>query len=78
MEKLYQSGWNNVYKSYVFALFITVVSLRQLERQHGREKERSGEVIALQEEQSRLEVGRLTRQLKDSERDRNLLMVCII
>ena len=34
-------------------------------------------MVALQEEQSRLEVGRLTSQLKDSERDRNLLMVCI-
>ncbi|XP_072017147.1 coiled-coil alpha-helical rod protein 1-like [Amphiura filiformis] len=54
-----------------------VVSLRQLERQHAREKDRSAEMLKIQEEQSKLDIGRLTNQLKDVERDKNLLMATL-
>ena len=61
----------------VLHVCISVVNLRQLERQHARERERSAQSMQVQEEQHKYDVGRLTTQLHDVEKDRNLLMVCV-
>ncbi|MGH0153702.1 UNVERIFIED_CONTAM: hypothetical protein FKN15_027379 [Acipenser sinensis] len=54
-----------------------VVALRQLERQVGRERERAREAQRLLEEQKDREAQELQRRLRDSERDKNLLMATL-
>ncbi|KAK1151678.1 coiled-coil alpha-helical rod protein 1-like [Acipenser oxyrinchus oxyrinchus] len=54
-----------------------VVALRQLERQVGRERERAQEAQRLLEEQKDREAQELQRRLRDSERDKNLLMATL-
>ncbi|XP_058865128.1 coiled-coil alpha-helical rod protein 1-like isoform X2 [Acipenser ruthenus] len=54
-----------------------VVALRQLERQVGRERERAQEAQRLLEEQKDREARELQRRLRDSERDKNLLMATL-
>ncbi|MGH0145881.1 UNVERIFIED_CONTAM: hypothetical protein FKN15_027966 [Acipenser sinensis] len=54
-----------------------VVALRQLERQVGRERERYQEAQRLLEEQKDREAQELQRRLRDSERDKNLLMATL-
>ncbi|XP_071480509.1 coiled-coil alpha-helical rod protein 1-like [Diadema antillarum] len=54
-----------------------VVSLRQLERQSARERERSKEALASQEEYLTRETFKLQTKLSEVEADRNLLMVTL-
>uniref|UniRef100_H3AZN3 Coiled-coil alpha-helical rod protein 1 n=1 Tax=Latimeria chalumnae TaxID=7897 RepID=H3AZN3_LATCH len=54
-----------------------VVALRQAERQASRDKERSQQMLKLQEEAKHLETQRLNKQLQELERDKNLLMVTL-
>ncbi|XP_033643565.1 coiled-coil alpha-helical rod protein 1-like isoform X1 [Asterias rubens] len=54
-----------------------VVSLRHLERQVVRERERSAEILKTQEEELRLEIERLRSQLRGAEKDCNLLMATL-
>ncbi|CAJ0948839.1 unnamed protein product [Ranitomeya imitator] len=52
-----------------------VVTFRQTERQMQREKARSQETISTLEDAARVREEQLTRQLRDAERDKNLMMV---
>eukprot|EP00057_Strongylocentrotus_purpuratus_P001832 XP_003723290.1 PREDICTED: coiled-coil alpha-helical rod protein 1 isoform X1 [Strongylocentrotus purpuratus] len=54
-----------------------VVSLRQLERRHTREKERSSEALAAQEDYLTKEISKLKTRLSEVEADRNMLMVTL-
>ncbi|XP_041481852.1 coiled-coil alpha-helical rod protein 1-like [Lytechinus variegatus] len=54
-----------------------VVSLRQLERRHAREKERSSEALSSQEEYLTKEISKLKTRLSEAEADRNMLMVTL-
>ncbi|XP_041081727.1 coiled-coil alpha-helical rod protein 1 [Polyodon spathula] len=54
-----------------------VVALRQLERQASRERERAQEAQRLLEEQKDREAQELQRRLRDTERDKNLLMATV-
>nr|XP_054769398.1 coiled-coil alpha-helical rod protein 1-like [Lytechinus pictus] len=54
-----------------------VVSLRQLERRHAREKERSSEVLTSQEDYLTKEISKLKTRLTEAEADRNMLMVTL-
>ncbi|XP_063966253.1 coiled-coil alpha-helical rod protein 1-like [Lytechinus pictus] len=54
-----------------------VVSLRQLERRHAREKERSSEALTSQEEYLTKEISKLKTRLTEAEADRNMLMVTL-
>ena len=62
-------------QQFLSSTYFPVVSLRQLERQMLRERERSAEMLKTQEEHLQLEMCRVKSQLKEAERDRNLLMV---
>jgi len=55
---------------------LTVVSLRQLERQLEREKEKSSTELAAARAIHQDEVDKLTKQLQTLQADNNLLMVC--
>ncbi|KAJ1146574.1 hypothetical protein NDU88_012840 [Pleurodeles waltl] len=54
-----------------------VVALRQAERQTVRDKERTQEMMRLQEEKHQHETQRLCQQLRELERDRNLMMATL-
>lgn len=54
-----------------------VVALRQAERQTVRDKERSQDMMRLQEEKHQHETQRLSQQLRELERDRNLMMATL-
>ncbi|KAK3098404.1 hypothetical protein FSP39_019193 [Pinctada imbricata] len=54
-----------------------VVSYRQLERQTGREKERSSEQIATMEEHYTRQIATLQEQLRNLEKERNLMMATL-
>nr|XP_054769395.1 coiled-coil alpha-helical rod protein 1-like [Lytechinus pictus] len=54
-----------------------VVSLRQLERRHAREKERSSEALSSQEDYLKKEISKLKTRLSEAEADRNMLMVTL-
>ncbi|XP_077986701.1 coiled-coil alpha-helical rod protein 1-like [Glandiceps talaboti] len=54
-----------------------VVSLRQMERQLAREKERSNERLKTQEDVFQKQLSKLQSHLKDIEKDRNLLMATL-
>ena len=54
---------------------VTVVSLRQLERQRERERERTSEQLRVVEDTYKQHVSRLEAKLREMERERNLLMV---
>ncbi|MBN3299902.1 CCHCR protein, partial [Amia calva] len=54
-----------------------VVALRQSSRQTAREREREQELQRLQEEHRRKEMEELQRNLREAERDKNLLMTTI-
>ncbi|KAI1902693.1 hypothetical protein AGOR_G00018640 [Albula goreensis] len=54
-----------------------VVTLRQLERQAERERERTKEVQNLQNEQIQREMEELQRQIQETDRDRNLLLATV-
>ncbi|XP_069491287.1 coiled-coil alpha-helical rod protein 1 isoform X2 [Ambystoma mexicanum] len=54
-----------------------VVALRQAERQTARDKERTQELMKLQEEKHKTETERLCQQLKELERDRNLMTAAL-
>ena len=54
---------------------ISVVSLRQLERQCTREKERAAEHLNTVEEHYQRQIDKLQEQLKSVEKERNLMMV---
>ncbi|XP_070581825.1 coiled-coil alpha-helical rod protein 1-like isoform X2 [Ptychodera flava] len=54
-----------------------VVSMRQIERQLVRQKERHNEKIKSQEEMFQKQLDKLQRQLRESDKDRNLLMATL-
>ncbi|XP_022104886.1 coiled-coil alpha-helical rod protein 1-like [Acanthaster planci] len=54
-----------------------VVSLRQQERQMTRERERAAQMMQTQEEHFQLEIDRVTSQLREADKDRNLLMATL-
>lgn len=56
-------------------IFISVVAVRQLERQMTREKERSSEHLSTVEEHFKRQLDLLQGQLKAVEKERNLMMV---
>ena len=54
---------------------VPVVTLRQLERQMARDKDRAAENLKASEDQYQQQVARLQQHAKAVEKERNLLMV---
>ena len=52
------------------------MSLRQLERQMGRERERMNEETKASEEFYKQHITKLEKNIRELEKERNLLMVC--
>ena len=52
-----------------------MVTLRQLERQLARDKERAADSLRIEQEQQRQQVAKLQAQARALETERNLLMV---